>query len=130
MDAANGQLVVRLNQWRVEISDEFDWDPGSWALIPGIGRVTHAEMLPCKCLATAGATTFGPSGRRSPTPRSLRRRRSRRETIEAVIRPRERSCCRRQRCRPTHQPGGPAELRPAGACPEAATGDVLARRTS
>ncbi len=41
----SGQLVLRLDHWRVEITDEYDWDPGVWALIPGIGRVTHAERL-------------------------------------------------------------------------------------
>ena len=49
--SANRQLIVRLDQWRVEITDEYDWEPGRWALIPGIGRVTHTEML---ALAKAG----------------------------------------------------------------------------
>jgi len=43
--SASGQLVLRCDPWRVEISDEYDWDPGTWALIPGIGRVTDEEML-------------------------------------------------------------------------------------
>jgi len=43
--SANGQLVLRIDHWGAEISDEYDWDPGTWALIPGIGRVTHEEML-------------------------------------------------------------------------------------
>ena len=42
---SDGQLVLRLDNWRVEIAAEYDWDPGTWALIPGIGRVTFEEML-------------------------------------------------------------------------------------
>jgi hypothetical protein len=44
VERTNGQLVVRLNQWCVEITGEYDWDPDRWALIAGIGRVTHAEL--------------------------------------------------------------------------------------
>jgi len=49
--SAGGQLLVRFDPWRVEITADYDWDPGSWALIPGVGRVTHQEML---ALQTAG----------------------------------------------------------------------------
>jgi len=41
----SGQLVLRIGHWRVEITGDYDWDPSRWALIPGIGRLTHAEML-------------------------------------------------------------------------------------
>ncbi len=47
----NGQLVLRFDSWRVEITEEYDWDPSRWALIPGVGRVTHEEIL---ALQTAG----------------------------------------------------------------------------
>jgi hypothetical protein len=96
VERTNGQLVVRLNQWRVEITDEYDWDPDRWALTAGIGRVTVRRHSPCKKVATADATLSGPTGRRSPTPKSLGRRRSRREIIEAVTLPREKSYCRRR----------------------------------
>jgi len=43
--SAGGQLIVRFDHWPVEISGEYEWDPGRWALIPGIGRVTDEEML-------------------------------------------------------------------------------------
>ncbi len=49
--SASGQLVLRIDHWGVEISAEYDWDPGRWALIPGIGRVTDEEM---HALQTAG----------------------------------------------------------------------------
>ncbi len=42
---SDGQLVLRLDNWRVEISADYDWDPGTWALVPGIGRVTFEDML-------------------------------------------------------------------------------------
>ena len=43
--SAGGHIVIRFDPWGVEILDEYDWDPGTWALIPGIGRVTDEEML-------------------------------------------------------------------------------------
>jgi hypothetical protein len=45
VDRSSGQLVVRSNQWRIDINDEYDWDPSRWALMPGIGRVTFDELL-------------------------------------------------------------------------------------
>jgi hypothetical protein len=45
VDKSSGQLVLRLDQWRVDIAGEYDWVAARWALIPGIGRVTFAEIL-------------------------------------------------------------------------------------
>jgi hypothetical protein len=36
---------VRFVEWKVEILDQYDWDPGKSRLIPGVGRVTDDEML-------------------------------------------------------------------------------------
>jgi hypothetical protein len=43
--AAKRQLVLRIDRWEVEITGEYDWDPGTWALIPGFGGMTSEEML-------------------------------------------------------------------------------------
>jgi hypothetical protein len=45
VDRGTGQLVVRPDHWRIEINDDYDWDPARWALMPGIGRVTFDELL-------------------------------------------------------------------------------------
>ena len=44
MKRNNGQLVLRLDQWRVEIAGDHDWTrPGGPS--SGVGRVTDAERL-------------------------------------------------------------------------------------
>jgi hypothetical protein len=45
VDRGDGPLTLRFDHWGVEIADDYDWDPGRWALMPGIGRVTHGELL-------------------------------------------------------------------------------------
>jgi hypothetical protein len=38
-------VVVRFVSWKVEIQDEYDWDPGKSTFVPGMGVVTDDEML-------------------------------------------------------------------------------------
>lgn len=39
------RFTLRFKTWDVDIRDTYDWDPGKSTLIPGVGRVTDAEML-------------------------------------------------------------------------------------
>jgi hypothetical protein len=45
VDRGDGSLILRFDHWGVEIADDYDWDPARWALMPGIGRVNHEELL-------------------------------------------------------------------------------------
>jgi hypothetical protein len=38
-------VVLRFVSWKVEIKDEYDWDPGKSTFIPGFGVVTDDQML-------------------------------------------------------------------------------------
>jgi hypothetical protein len=40
----DGLLILRLDHWQIEISTEYDWDPHSWGLLPGVSRLTHEEL--------------------------------------------------------------------------------------
>ena len=37
-------LLITVTRWGVKCSDEYNFDPGKTAFIPGIGQVTDAEM--------------------------------------------------------------------------------------
>ena len=129
VDKGSGQFVLGLDQWRVEITGEYDWDAARWALIPGIGRETFAEVLALQKAGYGRRLPGSVRGRNDHRPRDHGGpRRSPRGTIEAVIRPREKSCCRR--------PGSAADstARTYGgnwgrrcASSKPAKGDVLAR---
>ena len=39
------ELQLTFELWRLQISDDYDWDPGKATYVPGVGRVTDDEML-------------------------------------------------------------------------------------
>jgi hypothetical protein len=40
----SGMLLITVTRWSVKCSDEYNFDPGKTAYIPGVGQVTDAEM--------------------------------------------------------------------------------------